>query len=63
MKLEDIVDDWAAMPPNLYFRLKKVIENPRSSFKAIGEVILHDPALSARILKVEKCEFLLIFGK
>ena len=57
MKLEDIVDDWAAMPPNLYFKLKKVIENPRSSFKTIGEVILHDPALSARILKVSNSPF------
>ena len=57
MKLEDIVDDWAAMPPDLYFKLKKVIDNPRSSFKAIGEVILHDPALSARILKVANSPF------
>ncbi|MZH05434.1 MAG: HDOD domain-containing protein [Nitrospinae bacterium] len=52
MKVEDIVDDWVASPPDLYFKLKKVIENPESSFKDIGEVILHDPALSARILKI-----------
>ena len=57
MNIEDIIDDWAAMPPDLYFKLKKVIDNPRSSFKAIGEVILHDPALSARILKVANSPF------
>ena len=57
MKIEDIVDDWAAMPPDLYFKLQKVIDNPRSSFKAIAEVILHDPALSARILKVANSPF------
>ena len=57
MNLDEIVDDWAAMPPNHYFKLKKVIENPRSSFKAIGEVILLDPALSARILKVANSPF------
>ena len=52
MKVEDVVDDWVASPPNLYFKLKKVTEDPDSSFKDIGEVILHDPALSARILKI-----------
>ena len=57
MKIEEIVDDWAAMPPDHYFRLQKVIDNPRSSFKAIAEVILHDPALSARILKVANSPF------
>jgi putative nucleotidyltransferase with HDIG domain len=52
MKVEDVVDDWVASPPYLYFKLKEVIEDPESSFKDIGEVILHDPALSARILKI-----------
>lgn len=52
MKVEDVVDNWVASPPYLYFKLKEVIEDPDSSFKDIGEVILHDPALSARILRI-----------
>ncbi|MBC8283493.1 MAG: HDOD domain-containing protein [Nitrospinae bacterium] len=52
MKVEDVVDDWVASPPFLYFELKKAIENPESSFKDIGGVILHDPALCARVLKI-----------
>lgn len=52
MKIEDVVDDWVASPPDLYFKLKEVIEDPESSFKDIGGVILHDPALCARILKI-----------
>ncbi len=52
MKVEDVVDDWVASPPDLYFKLKEVIEDPESSFKDIGGVILHDPALCARILKI-----------
>ncbi|MBT5469775.1 MAG: HDOD domain-containing protein [Nitrospina sp.] len=52
MKVEDVVDDWVASPPYLYFKLKEVVEDPESSFKDIGAVILHDPALCARILKI-----------
>mgnify|MGYP002630152429 CR=1 FL=1 len=52
MKIEDVVDDWVASPPNLYFKLKEVIDDPESSFSDIGGVILHDPSLSARILKI-----------
>jgi HD-like signal output (HDOD) protein len=52
MQVEDVVDDWVVSPPYLYFRLKEVIENPDSSFKDIGDMILHEPALYARILKI-----------
>ena len=52
MKVEDVVDDWVASSPDLYFKLKEVIEDPDSSFQDIGAVILHDPALCARILKI-----------
>ena len=52
MKIEDVVDDWVASPPDIYFKLKDVVEDPESSFKDIGAVILHDPALCARILKI-----------
>jgi HD-like signal output (HDOD) protein len=52
MRLEDVFDDWVASPSYLYFKLKELIEDPASSFKYIRNVILDDPALSARILRI-----------
>jgi len=32
MKVEDVVDDWVASPPYLYFKLKEVIEESYGDF-------------------------------
>jgi hypothetical protein len=52
MKVEHVVDGWVVCLTYLYFKLKEVIEDPDSSFKYIGDLILHDPTLSARILRI-----------
>lgn len=37
--------------PQVYFRINEMLDNPRASAAQIGEVISHDPALTARLLR------------
>jgi HD-like signal output (HDOD) protein len=41
-----------ASPPNIYFALKSVIDNPYKTPKDAGFVIEKDPALTAKLLKI-----------
>lgn len=41
-----------ASPPNLFFELKKVLEDPGKSLADAGNVIINDPALAMRLLKL-----------
>jgi HD-like signal output (HDOD) protein len=41
-----------ASPPALYFELKKVLEDPNKSLDDAGNVIMNDPALTMRLLKL-----------
>ena len=43
--------------PDVYIRLKAVIETPNSSMSDIAMVISHDPALTARLLKLVNSSF------
>lgn len=56
-KLDDIVDDWVASPPEVYFKFKQAVENPESSFKDFSVIIHSDPALSLRLLKIVNSPF------
>ncbi|WP_461833493.1 HDOD domain-containing protein [Desulfothermus sp.] len=51
---EDIVKHELSLAsfPDVYFRLKKVLENPSSSAKDIAEVVSSDVALTTKLLKL-----------
>jgi HD-like signal output (HDOD) protein len=38
--------------PEIYIRVNQVMENPNHNTRQLGEVISHDPSLTARILKI-----------
>ncbi len=43
--------------PDVYVRLRDVMASPRSSMADIAEVIVHDPAITARLLKLVNSPF------
>jgi len=43
--------------PQTFHRLQEVVDNPDSSMSDIGEVLMSDQALSARILQLANCSF------
>jgi HD-like signal output (HDOD) protein len=43
--------------PQTFHRLQEVVQNPDSSMSDIGEVLMSDQALSARILQLANCSF------
>ncbi len=56
-------EDWIAESadlvslPDVYVRIKAVIDNPKASMADLGEVISYDPGLSARILRIANSAF------
>ena len=44
-------------PPNIYFELQRVIEDPKKSFIDVGLIIENDPSLSIRLLKIVNSAF------
>jgi len=38
--------------PEIFIRVNQVIEDPKHDAKQLGDVISHDPALTARILRI-----------
>lgn len=44
-------------PPNIYFELINVIEDPNKSFIDVGLIIENDPSLSMRLLKIVNSAF------
>lgn len=55
--IQKAVKDWVASPPHVYMKLKKTLDDPRSSFKEFAVIIGNDPALSARLLKIVNSPF------
>lgn len=45
-------DQQLTSPPNLFFELKSVLEDPSKSLADAGNVIINDPALTMRLLKL-----------
>jgi HD-like signal output (HDOD) protein len=46
-----------ASPPETYIRLRRLVEQPDSTTAMMAEVIEHDPALAARVLKIANSAF------
>lgn len=57
LNVEQAIKDWVNSPPHVYVKLKKTLEDPRSSFKEFSTIIGNDPALSARLLKIVNSAF------
>ena len=43
--------------PDLYFRLRQLLDKPSSSMAEVGKLIGHDPAISARLLRLVNSPF------
>ena len=54
ISLSDLFEDDLQLtsPPNLFFELKSVLEDPSKSLSDAGNVIINDPALTMRLLKL-----------
>lgn len=57
LKIEDLVDTWAASPPIMYYQLKEALNNPNSAFDDFAKIISADPALTSRLLKIVNSAF------
>lgn len=57
LKIEDLVDTWAASPPIMYYQLKEALSNPNSAFDDFAKIISADPALTSRLLKIVNSAF------
>lgn len=58
-RAEQLVDDVSGLvsPPDVCVKVFELIRSPRSSARDIGEVIVRDPNLTARLLKVVNSSF------
>lgn len=43
--------------PDVYVRLRSVIASPDSSMSDVAQIIVHDPAITARLLKLVNSPF------
>ncbi len=59
LKISDLLqgDLQLTTPPNIYFELQKVIDNPALSMEAAAAVIETDPALTIKLLKIVNSAF------
>lgn len=55
--IDELVGDWIASPPVVYFKFLNALNNPETSFEEYGNIISADPAMSARLLKVVNSPF------
>ncbi|QPJ65074.1 MAG: HDOD domain-containing protein [Candidatus Nitrohelix vancouverensis] len=49
---DELIKDWVASPPKVYFQLRTLLDDPRASFGDFAKVIKRDPALMAKLLKI-----------
>jgi len=57
LSLRTVLKTQIASPPGVYFKLKEVIDNPYGTFDQITEIIMSDPGLAARLLKIANSSF------
>ena len=53
-RMQQLVEETASLisPPDVWIRLNEVVNDPSSSAEDIAEVVMHDPALTARVLQI-----------
>ena len=49
--------------PDVYIRLRSVIESPNSSMSDVAQILVHDPAITARLLKLVNSSFFGLVSK
>ena len=59
MNIHELFQDDTQIPslPEIFFQFKEAIDDPDSSFEEIGNIISHDPSLTARILRIVNSAF------
>ncbi len=59
LNAHDLIDGNLKLPslPDIYFQVSRMINDPRFSLEDVSQVILKDPALSARLLKLVNSSF------
>lgn len=57
--LKSFIDDVSALvsPPEVWFRINEVVNDPRSAASDVAEVTARDPSLTAKLLKVVNSPF------
>jgi len=55
--LSEVVGDWIGSPPIIYHKLQKALSDPDVSFIDIGDIIIADPNLAARLLRIANSPF------
>ncbi|MGM0593803.1 MAG: HDOD domain-containing protein [Pseudomonadota bacterium] len=65
LTIDDLLqgDHQLASPPEVYARLSRLLEQPDTSLDMLGSVIEHDPALSARLLRLANSAFFALPGQ
>ena len=61
-KLTDGVRDLVPLP-KAYIRIQQLVNDPDSSLADITEVIIHDPALTSRILRIANSAYMALATK
>jgi len=49
--------------PEIYIRISQVLENPNHDAKQIGDIVSHDPALTARVLRIVNSAYYALASK
>jgi putative nucleotidyltransferase with HDIG domain len=57
--IEDMIEGYPQLAslPQVYYEFKKAVEDPDISFEEVGQIILKDPLLTARLLKIVNSAF------
>jgi putative nucleotidyltransferase with HDIG domain len=65
LKISDLFsgDLQLTSPPNIYFKLQKIVGDPDKSIADIGYIIEQDPSLSIRLLKIVNSAFFGLSGQ
>jgi HD-like signal output (HDOD) protein len=57
VKTKDFLTNELASPPVVYHKLKDAMRDPESTFQDFADIILSDPGLSIRILRIVNSSF------